>query len=279
MTGPDFENFCRLVQLRSGLVLGADKAYLVKSRLDPIAIKHGMADASVLMTVLRERPTESLIRICVDAMATHESLFFRDGSPFQQLSDLVLPDLLKARAPDHALRVWSAACSSGQEPYSIAMLLMEQSARLAGRRVQIVATDMAQAIVEKARAGLYSEFEVQRGLTPERRDRWMLRRGGGWEMRPELKAMVTFQKHNLLDGVTGLGTFDIVFCRNVLIYFDQAGKRRVLGQIAQAMAPDAALFLGSAENVLGLSEQLELMRGSRGIYRPIGLAQPAARTA
>jgi len=276
MIGPDFDHFCRLVMTRSGLVLGPDKAYLVQSRLEPIARKHGLASATALLAALRRGVSETLITACVDAMATHESLFFRDGSPFQQLADVILPELCQARAPGMPIRIWSAACSSGQEPYSVAMLLNEQAARLGGRRFEIVATDMSAAIVERAKAGRYSDFEVQRGLSPERRDRWMRRSGQSWEVAPALREMVAFQRHNLLDGLPLGGPFDIVFCRNVLIYFDRAGKTRVLLEIRRALAPDGALMLGSAETVIGLTTAFTLRPGSRGIYQPTAGARPPA---
>jgi chemotaxis protein methyltransferase CheR len=268
MTGPDFENFCRLMQVRSGLTIGPEKAYLVQSRLEAVARTHALPGVPALLALLRTGPTESLIRSCVDAMATHESLFFRDSTPFQQMADVVLPALAPARAAGQPLRIWCAACSSGQEPYSIAMLVQEQSHILGGRRVEIIATDMSEGILEKARAGLYSDFEVRRGLSPERQRRWMTPRGGDWEVAAPLKAMVTFRRHNLMDGAPGMGTFDIVFCRNVLIYFDPVRKAQVLEAVAQVMAPDGALFLGSAETIIGLTESLVLTPGSRGIYRP-----------
>ena len=275
MIGLDYDHFCRLAQTRSGLVLDNGKTYLVQSRLEPVARAHGYSGAPALLAALRAGAPESLIGACVDAMATHESLFFRDSSPFDQLADLILPELARARPAGQPLRVWSAACSSGQEPYSIAMLMQEQAAMLAGRRVEILATDMSEAILTKARRGLYSDFEVQRGLSPARRDRWMMRRDGGWEVAPALKAMVSFRRHNLLDGMTGLGPFDIVFCRNVLIYFDQAGKRRVLEQIAGATATDGVLFLGSAETVIGLTDAFALQAGARGVYRRGAASAPA----
>lgn len=276
MTGPDFDHFCRLIAQRSGLVLGPDKSYLINSRLEPIAKAAGLAGVPALLTALRTAPTTSLIQACVDAMATHESLFFRDASPFEQLAATVLPRLADTRPAGQPIRIWCAACSSGQEPYSIAMLVQEQAHRLGGRRVEIIGTDMVEAILTKARAGLYSGFEIQRGLSPERRTRFLIPRGDLWEVMPQVRSMVTFRAHNLLDGAKGMGPFDIVFCRNVLIYFDQAGKAQVLNQIAAAMAPDAALFLGSAESVLGLTDALVLEPGSRGLYRPKSRAAAAA---
>ena len=279
MIGPEFDHFCTLVGVRSGLVLGRDKAYLVGSRLEPIARQHGLADVPALLARLKAGAPESLIAQCVDAMATHESLFFRDTTPFEQMERLVLPAIADARPAGQPLRIWSAACSSGQEAYSIAMLCQENAHRLAGRRVEIVGTDMAEAILVKARAGLYSSFEVQRGLSPQRTAKWMTPKGAGFEVSQTLKSMVSFRRHNLLDGMAGMGVFDIIFCRNVLIYFDQAKKSQVMNQLAGALALDGALFLGSAETVRGLTDALALQPGSRGLYRRREAVQATARSA
>ncbi len=275
MTGPDYDHFCTVVHARSGLVLGPDKTYLVQSRLEPIARELGHADVRAFLAALRAAP-ESLVRRCVDAMATHESLFFRDVTPFEQLTSVVLPQIVANRPREAPIRIWCAACSSGQEPYSLAILAHELSPLLGGRRVEIVASDMSDAVLAKARAGLYSDFETRRGLTPERRARWFqVREGGAYEVSPELKSRITFRRHNLLDGAAGLGVFDVVFCRNVLIYFDRERKGRVLDQIAAVMAPDGALFLGSAETVIGLSNAFDLVPGTRGVYRPKGQLRAA----
>jgi chemotaxis protein methyltransferase CheR len=279
MTGPDFDYFCALVGQRSGLVLDNGKAYLVASRLEPVARANSLADVPALLAHLKRGAPEPLVRACVDAMATHESLFFRDGAPFEQLERAVLPALSAARPAGQPLRILSAACSSGQEAFSIAMLIQEQAARLGGLRAEIVGTDMSEAILNKARAATYSSFEVQRGLSSERLNRWLTPRGAAFEISPVLKSMVAFRRHNLLDGMAGMGTFDIIFCRNVLIYFDAPRKSQVLNALAGALAPDGALFLGSAESVMGLCDGLELQPGSRGLYRRKAQAAPAARTA
>ena len=282
MTGPDFDHFCSLVKIRSGLTIGPEKTYLVQSRLEPVARTQGFGGVPALLSALRAGAAETLVRRCIEAMATHESLFFRDATPFQELASIVLPDLVRARAAENPLRIWCAACSSGQEPYSIAMLVQEQGHLLAGRRVEIVATDMAEGILDKARAGVFSDFEVRRGLSPERLQRWMTPHGADWAVSPTLKAMVSFRRHNLLDGAAGLGVFDIVFCRNVLIYFDAPRKAQVLEQIAAVTAPDGALFLGSAETIIGLTNAFSLSVGARAVYRPKaakGDRLPLARSA
>ena len=270
MTGPDFEFFCRLMLERSGLVLTPEKSYLVKSRLEPVVRSEGIATVDTLLAKIRSERPEALIQACVNALATHESYFFRDGTPFEQLFQTRLPALIEARRTSKRLRIWCAACSSGQEPYSIAILLQEMTARLPGWNLEIIGTDMSAPILQKAAAGLYSDFEVKRGLSPERLKRWFTADSGGWRVSPNLRQMVQFKPHNLLQGTAGLGVFDLILCRNVLIYFNVDNKRRVLDGLSRALAPDGALLLGTAETVLGVGSDFEATPGLRGIYRLVG---------
>lgn len=270
MTGPDYDHFCRLVRQRSGLVLTPEKAYLVSSRLAPVARAEGLTTVAELLAVLRMGASETLLQQAVDVMATHESYFFRDAAPFEQLAEAVLPPLIAARQAQRTLRIWCAACSSGQEPYSVAMILMEMGYRLAGWKLEILATDMSEPILRKASAGLYNDFEVNRGLSPERQARWFKQEPDGWRVSPKLQQMVRFRPHNLLQGSAGLGVFDVIFCRNVLIYFDIETKRQILDHVSRAMAADGSLLLGSAETVLGVSSAVEPVPGLRGLYRPAG---------
>lgn len=267
MTGEDFNYFCKLMRERSGLVLNDSKGYLVSGRLAPVARAAGLKDVEALLAALRKGASADLISQCVNAMATHESSFFRDGAPFDYLSTAVLPPLIAARRATRTLRVWCAACSSGQEPYSVAMALREAGAALAGWTLEIVATDMSEAILTKARSGLYSDFEVRRGLSPERLKRWFEPQGEAWRVAPSVRDLVTFRHHNLLQGAAALGVFDIIFCRNVLIYFDSDGKRQALKHLEGALAKDGALYLGSSETILGLTDSLESESGVRGMHR------------
>jgi chemotaxis protein methyltransferase CheR len=276
LTGPDFEHFCRLVHDRSGLVLTQDKLYLVSSRLAPIAQSEGLAGVPELLSHLRTAPIGPLIQRCVDAMATHESSFFRDGAPFVQLAEKALPQLIAARQSSRSLRFWCAACSSGQEPYSLAILLQEIGAQMPGWRLEIVATDMSNSILEKTKTGLYSDFEVRRGLSPERQARWFTKSAAGWEVAPVLKQVVRTRTHNLLHGARGMGVFDVILCRNVMIYFDLDRKRRILDEMKQALAPDGLLMLGSAETILGVTTEFEQASDARGFYRRADA--PTART-
>lgn len=267
MTGPDYAYFCQLIRQRSGLILTPEKSYLVSSRLAPLARAEGLETVAQLLARLRTQASEALVQQAVEAMATHESYFFRDAAPFEQLAETVLPPLIAARQSRRSLRIWCAACSSGQEPYSVAMILMEMGHRLAGWNLEILATDISEPILRKARAGLYNEFEVRRGLSPERLDRWFTHEPDGWRVSSTLKSLVRFQPHNLLRGTGGMGAFDIVFCRNVLIYFDVETKRRILDEISRTLAPDGTLVLGSAETVMGVSDKVEPVPERRGLYR------------
>lgn len=273
MIETDYDHFCRIVRERSGLVLSPEKAYLVDGRLGPVARREGLQDVPNLLRRLRAGDAERLIGICVDAMATHESYFFRDGAPFEHLEKMLFPQLIAARQSVRTLKIWCAACSSGQEPYSIAMILKEMGHRLAGWRIDILATDMAEPILAKARAATYSDFEVQRGLAPERLTRWFTRQEAGWQVSQDLRQMVRFRTHNLLQGTAGLGVFDVILCRNVLIYFDVEGKRKIFSQLGAALANDGALLLGSAETVIGVTSELEPITGARGLFQRSKQAQ------
>ena len=266
MTPSDLEFLCGLVRQRSGIVITRDKEYLLENRLTPIAQQHKLTGLSGLVAALR-RSNEALAREVVEAMTTNETLFFRDTRPFEMLRAEVLPALLKARQASRSLRIWSAACSTGQEPYSIAMLMKEESARMAGWRVSILATDITRTVLAKARAGIYSQFEVQRGLPITHLVKYFRQTGTQWELDPALRAMVDFREHNIIADATPGRGFDVIFCRNLLIYFDQDQKRRVLDNLAAAMADDAVLFLGGTESVLGITDTLEPVPDKRGLYR------------
>ena len=277
----DFTFLQQMLKTRSGLVVTPDKAYLLESRLTPIARSFGHTDLSALVTQLRGGRDERLAKAVVDAMTTNESSFFRDGRPFEQFRAHVLPSLVKARSGQRALRVWSAACSSGQEAYSIAMCLLENKAAWNGFQINILGTDLSTEILDRARDGKFSQFEVQRGLPIQMLVKYFEQAGDRWQVRRDIRSMVQWREFNLLDSLTALGSFDIVFCRNVLIYFDQPTKRRVLEAIARQMPEDGYLFLGGAETVLGITDRFQPVDGLRGIYQlAMGKgARPAAPAA
>ncbi|MBF0562364.1 MAG: protein-glutamate O-methyltransferase [Alphaproteobacteria bacterium] len=265
MRPEDFDFVSRLLKDRSGLVLTRDKAYLLESRLMPVARKRGLKGLEELVQGLRSND-EALVREVTEAMTTNESFFFRDNKPFEQFRDVVLPYMLEARAAKRSIRIWSAAASSGQESYSLGMLLREQAARLNGWKIEIVGTDISRDILEKARAGVYSQFEVQRGLPIQFLVKYFKKRDDVWQIDPAVRAMVQYKEWNLLSDLKPLGQFDIVFCRNVLIYFDQPTKTAILDKVAKLMPDDGVLYLGGAETVLGISERFKPLQGQRGIY-------------
>lgn len=266
MKPEDFTYFCKLILDRTGLVLGNDKTYLIESRLTPVARKHNLAGLDGLATALRQGRDPTLLRDFTDALMTNESFFFRDGKPFEQFRQIVLPRLLASRGQQRHCRIWSAACSTGQEPYTLAMILKEEAAKLAGWRIEIVGTDISQDALGRARDGIYTQFEVQRGLPIQLLVKYFKQEGDKWQIAPEIRAMVQYREFNLLDDLGVLGRFDVVFCRNVLIYFDQANKSAILNRISRALSPDGLLYLGGAETVLGVSDRFEPLAGHRGIY-------------
>ena len=259
-------------------MLSADKQYLVESRLLPIARRVSVRNLSDLVAKLKTPGSEPLIVEVVEAMTTNESFFFRDKIPFDHFREFMLPSLLKARASQHRIRIWCAAASTGQEPYSLAMLLKEMGAPLAGWRTEIIATDLSNEVLEKARAGLYSQFEVQRGLPIQLLMKYFTQSGDTWQISPEIRAMVQFRPLNLLSDFSQLGTFDVVFCRNVLIYFDQPTKINVMERLARITEPDGYLILGAAETVVGLTECFKPLADRRGLYVPNAMAARTANT-
>ena len=280
MIPADYDYLRKMLKERSGLVLSADKQYLVESRLLPLARRIGAPNLADLVAKLKVPGAEPLIVDVVEAMTTNESFFFRDKIPFEHFREFMLPNLLKARASQRRLRIWCAAASTGQEPYSLAMILKEMAGQVAGWRIEIIATDLSNEVLEKARAGLYSQFEVQRGLPIQMLMKYFSQAGETWQISPEIKAMVQYRPLNLLADFTHLGMFDIVFCRNVLIYFDQETKVRVLERLVRLTEADGYLTLGAAETVVGLTEVFKPMVDRRGLYVPNPNAKaPAGFTA
>ena len=265
MKSPDFDLLAQLLKKESGLALTEDKLYLLESRLTPVARRFGFESLDELVAAIRAQPRKAMVDAVTEAMTTNESFFFRDIRPFETLEKEVLPRLAESR-PERRLRVWSAACSTGQEAYSIAMILRDMPARFAGWRIEIVGTDISNDVLEKARAGLYTQFEVQRGLPINALMKNFKQVSEHWQIDGALRAMVNYRSFNLLDSFASLGTFDIIFCRNVLIYFDPPTKSLVLDKIRRALAPDGCLFLGASETVLGISDELRPVPGLRGVY-------------
>jgi chemotaxis protein methyltransferase CheR len=268
VTPLDYEFLRKLLKERSGLDLSADKQYLVESRLIPLARRAGLPGIGELVQKMKAGTDESLIADVVEAMTTNETFFFRDKIPFDHLCETMLPALLQARASRRALRIWCAASSTGQEPYSIAMCLKELGATLSGWRAEILATDLSQGVLEKSRSGLFSQFEVQRGLPIQLLVKHFTQVGELWQLNPDIRAMVQHRQLNLLQDFAHLGTFDVVFCRNVLIYFDQETKVGIFERLAKVTEPDGFMVLGAAESVVGISDAFKPHPERRGLYRP-----------
>jgi chemotaxis protein methyltransferase CheR len=264
----DYDYLRGMLKERSGLMLSGEKQYLVESRLTPLARKAGLRSLGELVMKLRGPNAERLIAEVVEAMTTNESFFFRDKTPFEHFRGSILPSLIAARENRRRIRIWCAAASAGQEPYSLAMTLKEFSSLPPDLRVEILATDISTEILEKAKAGLYTQFEVQRGLPIQLLVKYFTKDGDMWRIAPELRAMVQFRPLNLMRDFSNLGTFDLVFCRNVLIYFDQPTKIDVLARLADVTAADGYLCLGAAETVVGLTDVFKAVPDMRGFYAP-----------
>lgn len=266
MKTEDFQLLQGLLKERSGLVLTEEKQYLLESRLMPLARKRGMGGLEDLISAIRTNRQESLLRDVTEAMTTNESLFFRDAKPFEQFRQNILPMLMETRQNTRRLRIWSAACSTGQEPYSLAMTLQEEAAKIQGWRIEILATDLSDEVLEKARVGMYSQFEVQRGLPVQYLMKYFEQVDEMWQINSATRAMVKYQPFNLLTDLSKLGAFDVIFCRNVLIYFDNETKTKVLEGMSRMMTADGVLYLGGAETVLGISDKFAPVKGQRGVY-------------
>lgn len=270
MTPDDFRFISEMLKKKSGLVLTEEKMYLLESRLTPVARQRGLANLDDLVSALQRAPTEELTTAVIEAMTTNESFFFRDTKPFDQFKSIVLPHLTQARAAQRGFRIWSAAASTGQEPYSLAMILDENKAQLGGWKIDIIGTDISNDVLERARNGMYTQFEVQRGLPIQMLMKYFDQVKESWQIKQLVRDMVQYKYFNLLEDMASLGKFDVVYCRNVLIYFDQDTKGQVLERIAKQMAPDGFLFLGGAETVLGITDKFKPVEGQRGIYQIAG---------
>jgi chemotaxis protein methyltransferase CheR len=268
MTPADYDYLRKLLKERSGLVLSADKQYLVESRLLPVAHCAGIDTLAELVGKLRGLRNEPLITKVAEAMTTNESFFFRDKLPFEHFREIIMPALLAARPARRRIRLWCAAASTGQEPYSLAMSLCEMGEKIAGRDIEIVATEFSTQVLERAKSGIFSQFEVQRGLPIQLLIKYFDQIGDNWQINPDVRAMVQFRPFNLLHEFTHLGPFDLVFCRNVLIYFDQETKIGVLDRIARVVEHDGYLVLGAAETVVGLTDSFKPLSDRRGVYVP-----------
>jgi chemotaxis protein methyltransferase CheR len=273
----DYEFISLFLQQTSGLALGTGKQYLVESRLIPLAMQLGLGDLEHLFRELRKGLDRQLATAVTEAMTTNETSFFRDKTPFDDLKATLLPALIKARSTVKKLRIWCAAASSGQEPYSLLMLFEESFPELRNWSIELVATDIAQSILNRASQGIYTQFEVQRGLPIQHLMKYFQQVANGWQVKDSLRQRIKWQQLNLLDRFDALGRFDLVLCRNVLIYFDLPMKRDILGRVATLLRSDGYLLLGAAETVLGILEDFSRFSScSSAVYAPQSLVGAAA---
>ena len=264
----DYQAFRQILETSSGIVLGDNKQYLVASRLGPLMADQGVSDLGELVARLRRPGSGTLQARVIEAMTTNETQWFRDGYPFRVLKEHILPAYVKQN--QRSVRVWSAACSSGQEAYSISMTVDEFNQTGRGSiDAEIVGTDIAPRMIEAARQGRYRASVARRGLNAERQQRYFRELGDDvWEVRPEIKRRATFKLHNLLDSYASLGRFDIIFCRNVLIYFSTDSRRDIIHRMAQSVRPGGWLIIGASESLSGYAGDFEMHRLDGGVvYR------------
>jgi chemotaxis protein methyltransferase CheR len=277
VTPPDYEYLRKVLKDNSGLDLSTDKQYLIESRLLPLSRKAGLSGIGDLVQKMKGGSAAIMSQV-VEAMTTNETFFFRDKVPFDHFRNTIMPETLAARASRRSVRIWCAAGSTGQEPYSLAMCLKEMGAALAGWRIEILATDLSLEVIEKSKAGLYSQFEVQRGLPIQMLVKYFKQIGEFWQINADIRAMIQHRQLNLLHDFSNLGTFDVIFCRNVLIYFDQDTKIDIFRRLAKASEADGFLALGAAETVVGLTDVYRPYPERRGLYRPGGFQATSIKT-
>lgn len=267
MNADDFAFFQKFLRDKSGMALGNDKLYLLESRLSPVMRKWMFGNLEEMAKALRLTPDKKLINEVINAMVTNETLFFRDDRPFKYFRTNVLPDLLESRKQRRSLRFWSAACSTGQEPFSIAMTSLETIPKSEPWNIDILGTDISENALNQATKGEYTQFEIQRGLPMQMAMKYFQQQGQGWKVNDKIRSMIRYEAFNLLDRMEKFGSFDVIFCRNVLIYFDEATKKHVLDNLIARLAPDGYLFLGGAESVISLCPNLKTQADCPGLYK------------
>jgi chemotaxis protein methyltransferase CheR len=268
LTPANFDYVRTLVRQRAAIVLAQDKVYLAETRLAALAWQEGFSSVDHLLARLRSGPDDGLHRKVVEAMTTNETSFFRDFHPFEVLRQTVLPELMQRRPAGVALHVWSAACASGQEPYSLAMLVCEHFPALAAGRLRILASDLSTEMLDRARKGVYGQMEVNRGLPARLLVKYFQKQGSDWQIKDDVRRLIEFRQINLVGTWPALPALDVVLLRNVLIYFDVATKKQILGKVRQLLRPDGCLILGGAETTINLDDTFERVAvGRSGYYR------------
>lgn len=269
MSAIAFEKIARFVNAKSGIQLPPSKAYMLETRLTPLLARFNLSSLDNLAVQLELSHAE-IEQAVVDAMTTNESFFFRDRTPFSHFTEIMLPALLPQKKNSREkLRIWCAAAATGQEPYSLAISAIENRTLLGDVPVEIIGTDISSRALAIAEKGLYNQFEAQRGLSAERLITHFDQVEGGWQAKPHIKEMISFQKLNLLQNFSHLGQFDIVFCRNVLIYFDVPTKSEVLARIRRLMPANGYLMLGAAETLIGVTDQFAPTVAHQNLFQPV----------
>ena len=268
----EFHYIKGFIYQQAAIDLEPGKAYLVESRLQPIARREGFASLSDMIAKLRAQPANGLNWLVVEAMTTNETYFFRDIHPFELLKTKVLPELIKRRAGQRQINIWCAAASSGQEPYSIMMLLREHFPELSTWKINFTATDISNQMLNRCREGFYSQLEVSRGLPATLLVKYFEKISTEWKIRDDLRRAIDFRQLNLAQPWPALATMDIVFIRNVLIYFDVATKKPILARMRRLMSPDGYMFLGGAETTLNLDESFKRVQVNNSAYYQLNAA-------
>ncbi len=268
MTPQSFDFITKHIREKSGISLTSDKTYLLESRLQPVARQHGFDDINAMISALQVQMNPAVLHDIIQSMTTNETMFFRDNKPFERLENIILP-YIKEHVPTRKdIRIWSAASSTGQEAYTIALCLQQQAAKYPGYDFSIFGSDLCEDAVARAKAGTYSQFEVQRGMPIQMLVQFFNQQEGNqWQLKDEIRQKVSFQTHNLLHSPATFGKFDVIFCRNVLIYFDEDVKRQVMTNLTSTLRSPGFVVLGSAESPIGIADNLEMVEGAAGVYR------------
>jgi chemotaxis protein methyltransferase CheR len=283
MSVPTILRVIEFINKAAGIVLTTEKAYFIEARLSPVMREEGVKSLDELMS-RAERGDRRIAQRVIDALTTNETFFFRDKAPFDHFRNIIIPELVGRRPAGKPIRIWCAACSSGQEPYSLVMLLDEMRSQLGGRNVEIHASDISESILAKAKSGVFNQFEVQRGLPTKLLLQYFTKDGDNWKISQDVVRRINFFKFNLLDEPRNLGTFDVIFCRNVLIYFDRPTRSGIFDRLADRLAPDGFLLLGGAESTFGVTERFTSHPKERMLQiplakRPASMPAPRAVTA
>lgn len=276
VSASDFEFVVALAHGQAAIVLEKGKEYLVEARLTPLAAREGFDSLAAFVRALRGERLQGPLQLkAVDALTTNETYFFRDFHPFEALRRTLLPELITLREASRRLTIWCAACSTGQEPYTIAMIIREHFPQLASWQVEIIATDLSPTVLLQAEAGRYNQIEINRGLPAPYLVKYFTQEGGGWVIKPEIRRMVQFRPLNLIQPWPILPPCDVIFIRNVMIYFDIETKKTILRKLRACLRPSGSLFLGSSETTLNLDPHWgPVTQGPTVVYRP---TTPGAR--